>query len=131
MIPIDDSKIAEAARFNRKLARTPRFRIRDRFSPLLIQSLLRLSQFGADHRVRKAGLSVENLVVGDGAETVRMRVLRPAGTVSGVVLDIHGGGWVIGNAQMDDALNVALIKACEVAVVSVDYRLAGRSRSRG
>jgi acetyl esterase/lipase len=41
-----------------------------------------------------------------------------------VVLDYHGGGWVIGNARMNDALNTALVQACGVAVVSVDYRLA-------
>lgn len=41
-----------------------------------------------------------------------------------MVLDIHGGGWVIGNAQMDDDLNLGMVNACDVAVVSVDYRLA-------
>ncbi|WP_163021353.1 alpha/beta hydrolase, partial [Pseudomonas viridiflava] len=30
----------------------------------------------------------------------------------------------IGNAQMNDDLNVAMVNECEVAVVSVDYRLA-------
>ncbi|MGM3150957.1 alpha/beta hydrolase fold domain-containing protein, partial [Escherichia coli] len=46
------------------------------------------------------------------------------GKAKGVVLDIHGGGWVIGNAQMDDDLNLGMVRACDVAVVSVDYRLA-------
>lgn len=55
MIPIDESDRAEAQRLNGRLARLPLFRIRSRFARLLIQSLLRLSQFGADHRVRKAG----------------------------------------------------------------------------
>jgi acetyl esterase/lipase len=124
MIPIDESDLAEVRRLNGKLARLPRFRVRNRVGPLLIQSLLRLSQFGADRRARKAGLSVEQRVVETGAEKVRVRVLRPAGPVHGVVLDIHGGGWVIGNARMDDAHNIALIQACNVAVVSVEYRLA-------
>lgn len=53
-----------------------------------------------------------------------MRILRPSGKPKGVVLDIHGGGWVIGNAQMDDDLNLGMVNACDVAVVSVDYRLA-------
>ncbi|MEG3089189.1 alpha/beta hydrolase [Sphingomonas sp. PB4P5] len=127
MISIDESDLAEARRFNDKLAKSPRFRVRNRFAPLLIQSLLRLSQFGADHRARKAGLSVEQSVVGTGAEKVRVRMLRPAGQVRGVVFDIHGGGWVIGNARMNDAQNIALIKACGVAVVSVEYGLAGHT----
>jgi acetyl esterase/lipase len=125
MIPIDQSDLAEAVRFNRNLAKAPRFRIRDQFMLILIQSLLQLSQLGGDRRVKKAGLSVETRLVGAGAEKVRGRVLRPAGPVRGVVLDIHGGGWVIGNARMNDAQNIALIKSCDVAVVSVDYRLAG------
>ena len=59
----------------------------------------------------------------DGVQ-VPVRILRPSGKIKGVVLDIHGGGWVIGNAQMDDELNLGMVRACEVAVVSVDYRLA-------
>lgn len=131
MMSLDENDLAEARRFNRTLARLPRFRVRNRFAPLLIQSLLRLSQFGADHRARKAGLTVEQRVVATVDGTVRVRVLRPAGPVAGVVLDIHGGGWVIGNARMDDAQNVALIHACNVAVVSVEYRLASSTPIEG
>ncbi|MNR36946.1 Lipase 2 [compost metagenome] len=40
------------------------------------------------------------------------------------MLDFHGGGWVIGNAQMNDNFNVAMVNRCNVTVVSVDYRLA-------
>ncbi|MCX8997436.1 alpha/beta hydrolase [Rhizobiaceae bacterium BDR2-2] len=94
---------------------------------MLVQSLLRVSQLGSDHAARKAGLSVEQRRVGAGDKEVGVRVLRPQGRVRGVVLDIHGGGWVIGNARMNDALNVAMIRACDVAVVSVDYRLAWRA----
>lgn len=74
---------------------------------------------------------VEQRVVGSGADKVRVRVLRPTSPVLGVVLAIHGGGWVIGNARMDDAQNIALIEACNVAVVSVEYRLASRTPIRG
>ena len=131
MILIDESDLAEARRLNGKLARLPRFRVRNRFAPLLIQSLLRLSQRGADRTARKAGLSVEQRVAGTAAEKVRVRVLRPAGTVRGIVLDIHGGGWVIGNARMDDAQNIALIQACDVVVISVEYRLASHTPVQG
>jgi acetyl esterase/lipase len=53
-----------------------------------------------------------------------VRIIRPKGKAKGVVLDFHGGGWVIGNAQMNDPFNIAMVQECEVAVVSVDYRLA-------
>lgn len=121
--------LAEARCFNAKLARAPRFSVRNRLQPVLIQSLLRLSQLGADRQVRRAGLTLETRHV--GAQRVPVRILRPEGRVRGVVLDIHGGGWAIGNARMDDALNRGLIAACQVAVVSVDYRLAPRASVAG
>jgi acetyl esterase/lipase len=55
---------------------------------------------------------------------VPVRIIRPKGKAKGVVLDFHGGGWVIGNAQMNDQFNLAIVNTCDVAVVSVDYRLA-------
>jgi acetyl esterase/lipase len=131
LVPIDDDDLAEAKRLNLKLAKAPRFRIRNRFAPMLIQSLLRLSQAGGDRVAKRAGVSVEQRLVGTGDQKVRVRVLRPAGPVRGVVLDIHGGGWVIGNARMNDALNTAMVHACNVAVVSVDYRLAGKTPLQG
>ncbi|PZU64009.1 alpha/beta hydrolase [Sphingobium sp.] len=131
MISIGESDLAEARRLNRRQSKFPRFGGRRRLSRVLIQSLLRLSQLGHDRRVRKAGLAVEVRQAGTGAETVHVRVLRPANPVRGVVLDIHGGGWIIGNARMDDALNIALAQACDVAVVSVDYRLVGLTPIEG
>lgn len=114
----------EGARaYNAKLARMPRFRIRNRLTPLLYQGLLRVSQIGADRRVRRRGVSVETRRVAWKGHQVAVRILRPRGPVRGVVLDVHGGGWAIGNATMDDQLNLGLIAACNVAVLSVEYRL--------
>lgn len=112
--PASEPELAEMRRFNKKLAWLPRFKIRNRVTPRVIQALLRVSQ---------------SLKTAPAAETrqvngVPVRILRPAGKAKGVVLDIHGGGWVIGNAQMDDDLNLGMVRACDVAVVSVDYRLA-------
>ncbi|CRM45128.1 alpha/beta hydrolase fold domain-containing protein [Pseudomonas sp. 52 E 6] len=112
--PASEPELAEMRRFNQKLAWMPRFKIRNRVTPRLIQALLRVSQ-----KVRK-GPDAECKVV----DSVPVRILRPSGKPKGVVLDIHGGGWVIGNAQMDDDLNLGMVNACDVAVVSVDYRLA-------
>ena len=131
---IDQTAQQQIRRFNSKLARLPRFRMRNRFTPVLGQALLRLSQVGADRKLARRGIRVERHVADCDGLRVPLRVLRPAGPcpVGAVVLDIHGGGWVIGNARMDDLHNAALVEACRVAVVSVDYRLvrphlAGRS----
>jgi acetyl esterase/lipase len=125
---IDDATLAQARAFNRKLARAPRFKVRNRFTPLLIQSLMRLSQvaagFGMRRRLARAGIRAESMTASADGLRVPVRVLRPAGRPRAVVLDYHGGGWVIGNARMNDALNIALVQACGVATVSVDYRLA-------
>ena len=112
--PASEPELAEMRRFNQKLAWLPRFKIRNRVTPRLIQALLRASQ------TIKRAPAVETKQVNG----VSVRILRPGGRPKGVVLDIHGGGWVIGNAQMDDDLNLGMVNACDVAVVSVDYRLA-------
>jgi acetyl esterase/lipase len=44
--------------------------------------------------------------------------------IRGVYLDIHGGGWTIGQAAGGDPINERIARTCEVAVVSIDYRLA-------
>jgi acetyl esterase/lipase len=124
---LDDETLNEAKRFNTRLARAPRFGTRYRFMPPLVQGLLRLSQFGADRKLRRAGLQVETRMVGLEGVQVQVRIIRPRGPVAGIVLDIHGGGWVIGNAPMNDAFNAAFASRCGLAVVSVDYRLAPRA----
>lgn len=43
---------------------------------------------------------------------------------AGVYLHLHGGGWVIGSADLQDALLEKLVAASDHTVVSVDYRLA-------
>ncbi len=57
------------------------------------------------------------------AGPVRLREFRP-GQVDGVMLHIHGGGWMTGSPEMMDLLNEAVSKALNLAIVSVDYRLA-------
>lgn len=119
-----EPELEEMRRFNKKLAWLPRFRIRNRITPRLIQALLRTSQIFGAKRLLKHGLAAESMVVSADGLSVPVRIIRPQGKPAGVVLDFHGGGWVIGNAQMDDDLNAAMVNACNVAVVSVDYRLA-------
>lgn len=110
--------------FNRKLAWLPRAKLFNRRVLRLAQGLLRVGQSGGERRLRKQGLRAETRRVQMGDVTVPVRIIRPATSAKGVVLDIHGGGWVVGNARMNDRFNGAMVKACGVTVVSVDYRLA-------
>ncbi|MGF0238942.1 alpha/beta hydrolase fold domain-containing protein [Rhodococcus sp. IEGM1300] len=119
-----EHELQQVRDFNKKIAWLPRFRIRNRITPRLIQALLRASQIGGTRKLRKHGLNAQTIVMGIDGATVPVRIIRPKGQAKGVVLDFHGGGWVIGNARMNDDFNVAIVNACQVTVVSVDYRLA-------
>ncbi|RMO95840.1 Esterase, partial [Pseudomonas syringae pv. philadelphi] len=44
--PSSEEELAQVRRFNKTLARLPRFRIRNRVAPLVIQALLRVGQVG-------------------------------------------------------------------------------------
>jgi acetyl esterase/lipase len=118
--PQGERELDEVRAFNRKLAWLPRFKIRNRLTPRLIQALLRVSQVSGTRKLREHGLTAEQKMLGN----VPVRIIRPKGPAKGVVLDFHGGGWVIGNAQMNDNFNIAIVNTCQVTVVSVDYRLA-------
>ncbi len=55
---------------------------------------------------------------------VRCRTFRPDGPARAVYVHFHGGGMILGTPEMNDAGNRALADRHQVAVVSVDYRLA-------
>ncbi|HVM67050.1 MAG TPA: alpha/beta hydrolase fold domain-containing protein [Acidimicrobiales bacterium] len=57
------------------------------------------------------------------AGAVPVRILRPE-RVDGVYLHFHGGGTTLGSAASMDGRNWPLATATDLAVVSVDYRLA-------
>ena len=120
----DAPALADARAFNRKLSWAPRFKIRNRFTPMLMQGLLRAGQFNAGSKLARRGIDVQTMVAQADGHSVPVRILRGPRPVTAVALDFHGGGWAIGNATMDDDQNAAFIDDCGVAVVSVDYRLA-------
>jgi len=69
-------------------------------------------------------VEAEDRVVRTGDRTACVRIIVPATTPRAVYLDIHGGGFYLGSARMSDAANAEMARDLEVAVVSVDYRLA-------
>jgi acetyl esterase/lipase len=62
----------------------------------------------------------------NGAPHVQLTVFEPVGLIgiSPVILDIHGGGMVMGCAAINEARNAMFACQCHCVVVSVDYRLA-------
>jgi acetyl esterase/lipase len=66
------------------------------------------------------------LELAEGATgAVPLRIHAPLrGPAAGVLLDIHGGGFVLGSAASDDVRHRRLADALGIAVVSVEHRLA-------
>lgn len=86
-----------------------------------------------DDELRRGGLvDVEERVVPGpvGAPAVRLLICRPAAvaTVRAAVLYIHGGGMVMGSARTGLEPLLDWLTELDVAIVSVDYRLAPEHR---
>ncbi len=60
-----------------------------------------------------------------GAGPVPLRIFTPdVRKTRGAVYDIHGGGFTVGSAAMNDAANYHLARELGAVVISVEYRLA-------
>ena len=69
-----------------------------------------------------SGEAVDRTIPGP-AGPMRVRTFVPD-VVEGVLLHIHGGGFILGDPEMGDQLNTMLSTSRHLAVVSLDYRLA-------
>ena len=56
--------------------------------------------------------------------SVGARLYRPEGAEVGLLVYLHGGGWVCGGLDDFDGLMRRLVRHSQCAVLSVDYRLA-------
>lgn len=68
--------------------------------------------------------AAEDVSIAGPAGPLRLRTFRGDRTPRAVMLHIHGGGWFMGSPEMTDAINEIIATTLNVAVVSVDYRLA-------
>ena len=62
-------------------------------------------------------------ITGKEGNEIPLRVIAPANP-RGIYLHIHGGGWVLGGADMQDPMLERIADNTGQAVVSVEYRLA-------
>lgn len=66
-----------------------------------------------------------DLTIASRGGGLRLRALAPhSGASTGVYLHLHGGGWTLGAADMQDAELQRLADETGLVAVSVDYRLA-------
>jgi acetyl esterase/lipase len=63
-------------------------------------------------------------ITGTDGNEIPLRVIAPPGSPRGIYLHIHGGGWVLGGADLQDAKLERLADTTGLVVVSVEYRLA-------
>jgi acetyl esterase/lipase len=87
-----------------------------------LEEQARIRRQAEDQLTFSSDLGVDRFVEGP-AGRLRLREFRPD-TVEGVMLHIHGGGWMTGSPEVCDLLNQGLSADLRLAVVSVDYRLA-------
>src|SRR5262245_36847196 len=64
-----------------------------------------------------------------GRPGLRVLIYRPraARSPSGAIVYVHGGGFITGAAEIEDARCIQLAEEHQAVVVSVDYRLAPES----
>lgn len=63
-------------------------------------------------------------IAGKDGNAIPLRVIEPQGAARGVYLHLHGGGWVLGGADMQDPMLERIADNTGQAVVGVEYRLA-------
>jgi acetyl esterase len=74
-----------------------------------------------------AGMTITDRTVPgpEGASDVLVRTYVPNAPAAPVgILDVHGGGFILGDLETSHANNVAMARGVGAVVVSVDYRLA-------
>ncbi|OGN42254.1 MAG: hypothetical protein A2623_00935 [Caulobacterales bacterium RIFCSPHIGHO2_01_FULL_70_19] len=80
----------------------------------------------SEYALHRSGAVVAETVIRTASGALRLRRLIPPGAPRALVLDFHGGGWVVGSAALNDRVNRHLL-AAGYAVASVDYRLLDES----
>jgi acetyl esterase/lipase len=122
--PVSTDAIEEARAFNSKLE-----------ALLSTQPSVHTIPVAITRRVRRAGGGVfpppvflpraRDLTVPSRGGDLRLRVIAPEGRPArGAYLHVHGGGWTLGAADLQDVALAELADATGLTAVSVDYRLA-------
>jgi acetyl esterase/lipase len=88
----------------------------------------RLMEKVALRRKSPEDISIENIYIAhqDGRSRVRMRVYRPK-TMTGsapAMVWLHGGGYIVGRPEQDDAYCIDYVRETGMVIFSVDYRCA-------
>lgn len=115
---IDPETAAFNAQLEAMLAATPPLH---KVAPQRIRDA-REAGLGIFGPIQRSEMAVERVISGPAGD-LPLRIFVPE-RVDGVYLHIHGGGFMLGRPHHSDVRNEQIARACNLAVVSVDYRLA-------
>ncbi|MBU1386110.1 MAG: alpha/beta hydrolase [Alphaproteobacteria bacterium] len=129
-LQLSPAQTVAARRVNAGMAHAPRLKLGGwrlavgmRLNSMLSSAAGRISSTA----LKRRGVSVSlELIPGPGGP-LPLRILSPADPPRALVVDLHGGGWVLGSAALNDRLTGHLAEA-GLAVASVDYRLLDEVR---
>jgi acetyl esterase len=69
-------------------------------------------------------LAPSDIAIAGPAGELRLHTFDSPRPARAVVVRIHGGGWIGGAPEDDEALNDRICRGCDVPIVSPEYRLA-------
>lgn len=85
-----------------------------------------ITKMGLEAADRSVATTEHFIAALNGDPDVRVILYKPEGLAANapVVLQVHGGGYMFGTAELGDPNNRAMAKAVGCAVLAVEYRLA-------
>lgn len=90
------------------------------------ESQAEVEQSVREYRI-SAGTTIEDRTIPgpDEGQELNLRLIKPANLPekAPVVIDFHGGGWVGGDNDIDNARNIAIAEATPCIIAAVEYRL--------
>jgi acetyl esterase/lipase len=115
--------------FHPELRRVARLIPRFSFTPRLARLAKAIQRWrGVPKPPAVEGVAIRDILVPgpEGGGPVRVRLYTPQNVVGAVpvLVWIHGGGFIIGSPEQDEANNISIVRELGIAVAAVAYRLA-------
>ncbi|OKL42641.1 alpha/beta hydrolase [Pseudovibrio exalbescens] len=124
VVSVESAMLDEAKQFNQNLIATIQA-LPDQwqFPPSVTRE--RRMQGSSTFPAPELSPNAETLSIPGQRQPIPLRLLKaPSGAPDGVMMHIHGGGFVFGSASFQDAYLEARSRATNLDIISVDYRLA-------
>lgn len=129
-LPLTQAQLRAGRRVNSALALAPRLKpagwrlvMGQRLNGAVSRAAGSLTQAA----LKRRGVRLSTITIPGPGGALGLRLLEPSDPARALVVDLHGGGWVVGSAALNDRLTGHLAEA-GFAVASIDYRLLDEVR---